>query len=73
MRRRRSAAGSGRCALSSKGIGREIVDKNVAEKLRSPKVPLVSKPFVTDEIFEKLPALCPVSTFLGERRQTGYF
>ena len=46
----------------------ELVPANPVSKVRSPRLPRVRKPFLSESDFHKLLGLCPLSTFLGSRR-----
>ena len=46
-----------------------VLEVNPAEKMRPPKVPKTRKGFLKPEAFRALLDLCPLSTFLGARRQ----
>ncbi len=46
----------------------EIIPVNPVSKVKSPRLPKVRKPFLTETSFQKLLDLCPLSTVLGSRR-----
>ena len=46
----------------------EIVSSSPLERIPSPRVPRVRKPFLGEEAFARLLDLCPLNTFLGARR-----
>lgn len=46
----------------------DYLPANPMERLHTPKVPKVRKPFLQEEGFRAMLALCPQSTFLGARR-----
>ena len=46
----------------------ELVPANPVSKVRSPRLPKVRKPFLSESDFQKLLGLCPLSTLLGSRR-----
>ena len=46
----------------------EIISANPVSKVKAPRLPKVRKPFLTEDSFQKLLDLCPLSTLLGSRR-----
>ena len=46
----------------------EIIPVNPCARIKPPKLPKTRKPFLSEEDFQRLLALCPLSTFMGARR-----
>ena len=46
----------------------EILAQNPVSRVKAPKLPKVRKPFLTEEQFQKLLSLCPLSLLTGSRR-----
>ena len=46
----------------------EIIATNPVSKVKSPRLPRVRKPFLTEAQFQELLDLCPLTTLLGSRR-----
>ena len=47
----------------------EIIPANPAAKIKAPKVPQIRKGFISEDAFQKLLDICPLTTMLGARRQ----
>lgn len=45
----------------------ELIERDPMKKLKQPTVPRIRKPFMTDDDFARLLAVCPEHTFLGSR------
>ena len=46
----------------------EVLPANPVTKVKAPRLPKVRKPFLSEEAFNKLLDLCPLTTLLGSRR-----